>query len=103
MTKRFATHNVLRYESLVVGNNTIGPSLKFCALKKSVKDLIERGRVVLSADYDELRNPYNDFVLGRFAFDIVYLGRKAVHQKGIRHHFREKYREFISQPISIPY
>ncbi len=97
----FATHNVLRYESLVTGTREIASSLKFYALKKSIKGLIERGRVVISASYAEARNPIDDFVVGCFAFEVVYLGRKSVKRKGIRHNMRHSHREFMLQPISI--
>lgn len=103
MTKRFVKHNVLRYESLITGKGEIAPSLKFYALKKSIKGLLERGRAVIEASYAEARNPIDDFVIGRFAFDVVYLGRKSIKRNGFRHNLRHTRKEFISQPICIPY
>lgn len=97
----FATHNVLRYESLVIGTGEIASSLKFYALKKSIRGLLKRGRAVISVNYNEARNPIDDFVVGFFAFEVVYLGRKSVKRKGIRHNMRHSHREFMSQPISI--
>ena len=103
MTKQIATHKVIHYESLVTGTKTISSTLKFLALKKSIKGLLERGRAVIAVNYAEARNPIGDFVVGSFAFEAVYLGRKAVNHKGIRHKLRSAHKEFVSQSISIPY
>lgn len=99
---KMATHRVLLYETLVTGKD-ISPALKFLALKRGIKSLLDRGKVVIGARYRETMNPVSGFCVGSYAFETVYVGRKAIWKNAIRHQLRREHEKFLSEPIVVPY
>ena len=89
---KMATHCVICYETSVIGKD-ISRTLKFLALKRGIKSLLDKGRIVISATYAEGFYPIEDLHIGKYAFEAVYVGREAIRQKGLRHNFRKEGRD----------
>ncbi len=101
MSNKIATHSVRCYWNYAYSKLPLNTSEKYNLLKRGVRSLLDTGRVPLSVQYDEGFLPERDLYRGLYIFDVVYLGRKTVHQVGVRHRFREKHKEFMRQPITI--
>ena len=87
-----ATHRVIAYSTLLTGRG-ISRSFRFLALKQGIKGLINRGRLVIEASYAEAVNPISGFQVGRYYFETIYLGRKAIKRRGIRHRIRNAHKK----------
>jgi len=102
MSKELATHPIKLYWNYAVSDYPLDDPEKSFLLKAGIRSLLDIGRISLSAEYGEKFIPQARAVRGEYVFEAVYIGRKAVYQKGIRHHFREKHRDFMKQPLCIP-
>lgn len=104
MVNGTATHRIISYQRIVTGKLSIPRAHKYYVLKDTVRGLLDKGRIVLSVDCEEIKSPISDFVIGFFKFDTVYVGRKSVKVKNIRHRLRGVHRKFLSQPmvVSLP-
>ena len=74
--------------------------LKSRALRSGIRELLSRGRAVITAEYAQRFDVVNFCYQGIWAFETVYLGRKSVRRKGIRRQLREARKGF--NPYIIP-
>ena len=100
MTIKTVSHPIKLYGIDVWSELGISGYLKSKALRSGIQDLLCKGRAVITAGYDKRFDVLNLSYQGVWAFETVYLGRKAVHKKGIRHQLRKAYQGF--NPYVIP-
>lgn len=61
----------------------------------SLRQFQKQGRVVLSGKYRETHDIREDAYWGEYCFTTVYIGRKAIFRRGIKHALRKARKDFL--------
>lgn len=62
---------------------------KYSLLKTGIRDLISRGRVVLSCEFSSVRDVFHHRYESAWFFYSRYMGRRAISRTGVRHNARK--------------
>ena len=95
------THPVKTWWVRGYSDEEVSESLKYDILKRAMRDLTSKGRLVLSCEYASVRIARMRCYESAFLFETVYIGRKAVNKKGIRHTMRSSMRKMKDRPVVV--
>lgn len=85
-----ATHPVkLYYNELYKKYDELSLHEKCQLLRKGISSLLDIGRVVLSTKYYSEYDMWGGYYKGSYCYRVIYIGRKAVWRKGVRHMLRK--------------
>jgi len=102
MATHIVQYSVKHYQSDIWARERIPSSLRWRALIKGIKQLVLSGRVILEATYGEEYDLASGLLHGEYYFSTIYVGRKTIKQKGVRHQLRKTCQLASLQPIHIP-
>jgi len=101
MATHLVRHSVKHYQSDIWARERIPSSLRLRALIKGIKQFVFSGRVILKATYQEHYDLASGLLHGGYYFSTIYVGRKTIKRKGLRHQVRQSYQSACLQPLHI--